>query len=240
MAKGANNYYNKIAKIYDLMYTRENGYDHKAQVVWVDKYAHKLKLPKKMLDLACGTGIHLQYFKGLGYNCQGIDASKGMLKVAKKRLKGVQLKQGFFEDFKLKQPVPIITSFFNAMSYNKSTIQLKDTFKNVQSNLTKGGIFVFDVFCIDKPKPFFGIKKFENGKIKMSRTIAAHPTKKGFVSTMYYIVYNGKKSEIISETSIRGAFSKKQVIHCLKDAGFKIIYTGSGYAPDYNVFVAKK
>ena len=240
MTKGANNYYNKIAKIYDLMYTKETGFDHEAQVKWVDDWRKKLNLPKEILDLACGTGIHLKFFKKRGYKIQGIDASQGMLNIAKERLKDISLEKGFFEDFKLKNNVPIITSYFNTMSYNTNTQKLKSTFKNIHKNLTEGGIFVFDVFYIEKPKEVFVVKKFESGIFRMSRTIAGLPTSKGFKSTMYYVIFDGKESEIISETSFRGAFSEKQVVDTLKSAGFKIIYNGGGYAPEYNVFVAQK
>jgi SAM-dependent methyltransferase len=239
MARGANNYYNKISKIYDLMYTKETGFDHKAQVIWVDKFRKKLNLPKDVLDLACGTGMHLQYFKQLGYLCQGIDASHDMLKLAKKRLKRVPLRESYFEDFKLKRKVPLITSFFNAMSYNTDIKKLKATFKNVRNNLSENGIFVFDIFCVDKPKEVFITKNFEAGKLKISRTIVGVPSKKGFKSTMYYVISDGKRSEIICETSYRGAFSEKQILSALKDAGFNVLYNGEGYAPEYNVFVAQ-
>ncbi|MFT4343347.1 MAG: class I SAM-dependent DNA methyltransferase [Candidatus Woesearchaeota archaeon] len=240
MVKGANNYYNKVAEIYDLMYTKETGYDHKAQVKWVDDFRKKLGLPKDILDVACGTGIHLMYFKKLGYKVKGIDASQEMLKIAKKRLKNVPLKKDFFENFILEKEVPIITSYFNAISYNTNVKKLKSTFKSIYKNLSKDGIFVFDLFCNEKPKEVFMVKKFESGKFKMSRTFIGKPTSKGFKSTMYYVISNGKSSKIISETSFRGAFSEKQIMHALKSTGFKVIYNGGGYAPEYNVFVAQK
>lgn len=240
MTKAANKYYDKIAKIYDLMYTKETGFDHKAQVLWVDQWRKKLNLPKEVVDLACGTGVHLKHFQELKYKSQGIDASKGMLNIAKKRLKNINLKQGYFEDFKLRTGATLITSYFNAMSYNTNQQKLKSTFKNIYNNLKENGLFIFDVFCVDNPKEVFVVKKFETGKIKMSRTIVGVPTSKGFKSTMYYVVSDGKRSEVIFETSLRGAFSENQILENLKKAGFKVLYNGGGYAPEYNVFVAQR
>lgn len=240
MAKAANKYYNKIAKIYDLMYTKETGFDHNAQVLWVDEWRKKLNLPKEIVDLACGTGIHLKYFQDLNYKCLGIDASKGMLTVARKRLKNVDLEQGYFENFKLKNKASLITSYFNAMSYNTNQQKLIATFKNIYSNLSENGLFVFDVFCVDNPKKVFVVKEFKTDKIKMSRTIVGIPTSEGFESTMYYVTYDGKKSEVIFETSLRGAFKEDQILQSLKAVGFKVLYNGGGYAPEYNVFVAQK
>lgn len=240
MAKCANNYYNKIAKIYDLIYTKETGFDHEAQVKWVDDWRKKLNLPKKVLDLACGTGIHLNFFKNLKYEYQGIDASQGMLDIAKKRLKGVPLKKGFFENFKLKDKIPIITSYFNAMNHNTNFQKLKSTFKNIYSNLSDDGIFVFDTFCIEKSAGVFVIKKFENEKLKISRTIVGLPTLNGIKSTIYYVIFDGINSEIISETFFRGVFSKEHIIGTLESVGFKVLYNGSGYAQGHNIFVAQR
>ncbi len=240
MPKAANNYYNKIAKIYDLMYTKETGYNHKNQVDWVDNWRKKTHRSKTVLDLACGTGIHLEYFKKLGYKIQGIDASQKMLNVAKKRLGAVSLKKDFFETFNLKKKPDIITCYFNGMSYNTDLRKLKSTFKNIYKSLPDKGIFIFDVFCIEKSKKIFAIKKFENKKIKISRTIIGLPTNKGFKSTMYYIIFDGKKSDILSETSLRGTFSKKQILNTLSSSNFKVLYCGKGYAPEYTVFIAQK
>ena len=71
MARGANNYYNKISKIYDLMYTKETGFDHKAQVIWVDKFRKKLNLPKDVLDLACGGINQIIFNKRLSLSISG-------------------------------------------------------------------------------------------------------------------------------------------------------------------------
>jgi ubiquinone/menaquinone biosynthesis C-methylase UbiE len=66
---GGFRYYDRIAHLYDIMYTKERGFDHMAQAQWVDSWRRKLGLPKTMLDLACGTGQHLAAFESLGYTC---------------------------------------------------------------------------------------------------------------------------------------------------------------------------
>jgi len=48
-----------------------------------------------VLNLACGTGIHLKFFRRLGYEVQGIDASQGMLDISKEKLKDAYLKKVF-------------------------------------------------------------------------------------------------------------------------------------------------
>jgi len=240
MTKKPENYYDKIVNLYDLMYNKKTGLDHKKQVKWVDSWRKKLKQPKIVLDLACGTGKHLGYFKRFGYQCSGIDASNALLRIAKKNNKKIQFKKGYFHSFKLKSKVPIITSFFNSMSYNSNEKEMLRSLKNIKNNLDDKGIFIFDIFCTSRPKKTFVVKKFNEKGTQFSRTFVGIPTSKGFKSTMYYVVFDGKKSEIIEETSLRGAFSKTKTIYLLKKAGFKVLYSGKGYTRGSVVFVAQK
>lgn len=89
-------YYDKIAHLYNIMYRKETGIDHVAQVQWVDQRREKLGLPKTVLDLACGPGRHLACFAELGYTCSGIDASQAMFATVACRVSDILLLQGFF------------------------------------------------------------------------------------------------------------------------------------------------
>jgi len=121
--------YTLISDIYDIMYDKNNGFDHEKDVKWVDKWRRKFKLDKRLLDLACGTGNHISEFTKLGYKVSGIDISEGMVKIARKRNKGVNIAKGNFKTFKGKRKYPLITSFFNSMGYNDSEKDLLKTFK---------------------------------------------------------------------------------------------------------------
>ena len=170
----------------------------------------------------------------------GIDASTEMLEIAKKTVKGITLKQGYFHNFKLNQKFPMITSFFNAMSYNNTKNKFKSALKNIYNHLEEDGLFVFDMFCTDKSSKIFITKNFEGKGFKISRTIVGTPTKQGFKSTMYYIIFDGKSSDIIEETTLRGVYSAKEVKKMLVESGFKVLYDGKGYGPSYGTFVAQK
>lgn len=239
MAKKPENYYDKIVHLYDLMYSDKTGFDHKAQVKWVDDWRKKLELPKTVLDLACGTGKHLHFFDQLAYECTGIDASDGLLKIARRENKSIPFKKGYFHSFKLNTKVPIITSFFNSMAYNASEKDMISSLRNIKKYIAEKGVFIFDIFCTSKPETVFLVKTFNEQGIKFSRTFVGIPTSKGFKSIMYYVVFDGKKSEIIEETSIRGVFSEARMRSMLKNAGFTTLYSGEGYSQGSTVFVAQ-
>lgn len=50
---------------------------------WVQKWAHLAPKNSQVLDVACGAGRHMQFFKNLGHQCTGIDRSPEALALAK-------------------------------------------------------------------------------------------------------------------------------------------------------------
>ena len=50
---------------------------------WVQKWAHLAQPQSHVLDIACGAGRHMQFFKQMGHQCLGIDRSAEALSHAK-------------------------------------------------------------------------------------------------------------------------------------------------------------
>ncbi len=234
------NHYEKIAHLYDLMYNETTGFDHAAEVSWVDEWREKCGLPKIMLDVACGTGRHLTHFEALGYACFGVDASPAMLKIAEAKLSRTTLLRGYFHNFRLPTQVPLITCFFNSLAYNQNLTELRLAFENIHHYLRYNGLFIFDLFCSESPRQVFNVKTIEANGLKFSRTFIGLPTDRGFQSTMHYVVFDGQTTEIIKETTLRGIFSEKTIKETLAECGFSLLHTRSGHAAGTSLFVVKK
>jgi SAM-dependent methyltransferase len=239
MGAGGVQYYDKVAHLYDIMYTKERGFDHMAQAQWVDGWRERLGLRKTILDLACGTGQHLACFESLGYTCFGADPSQEMLRVAASRLKTTTLEQGFFHSVRLSHRVPFITCFFNSLAYNRNLDELLGALRNIRTNLSDGGLFIFDLFFATAPQEVFVTKVFEGQGLQFSRTVVGIPTPEGFRSTMYLVVFDGTSSEVIEGTTLRGNYSADDVKEALSECGFGVLYEGDGYSMDTTVFVAQ-
>jgi SAM-dependent methyltransferase len=234
----AGEYYEKIAHLYDLMYNKDTGFDSLACVQWVDGWREQYGLAKTVLDLACGTGSHLASFQSLGYTCRGVDASAAMLTVAKRKVPGVPLEVGDFHNFTIPAKVSLITSFFNALSYNTDAEELRVTLKNVSRHLITNGLLIFDIVC-GGPLPFFGVKSFHSGHYQFSRTIVSLPTAEGYKSTMYFVVFDGATTEAFAAETLRGMYAEAEVRRLLEDCEYRVLYCGEGYAKSpATVFVA--
>lgn len=105
---------------------------------------------KTHLDLACGTGPHIQHFLQAGYQCTGLDLNQPMLDLAQQRCPAAQFLQQNMCDFKINEPVDFITCFLYSLHYAADTEGLKACINQVLPALKTGGVFCFNT--VDKYK----------------------------------------------------------------------------------------
>lgn len=95
-----------------------------------------IKKPKKVLDVACGTGDMIEIWQKYGVDVCGIDPSVGMLEVAKKRFQNVKfynLRATNLQDIKDKYVDTISISFGirNVVDINKA---IKEFYRVLDNN----------------------------------------------------------------------------------------------------------
>lgn len=100
------------------------------------------------LDLACGTGPHIEYFLAAGFHCTGLDLNQPMLDLARQRCPKAQFLQQNICDFQLEQPVDVITCFLYSLHYAADTQGLIACINQVLGALKPGGLFCFN--AVDK------------------------------------------------------------------------------------------
>jgi ubiquinone/menaquinone biosynthesis C-methylase UbiE len=88
----------RFAQHYDAWYDHPKG----AQVLKLERALIKRCLEpclgERLLDIGCGTGMHLSWFKEMGLQVTGLDASPYMIERAKRRLRdGADLHMGWAE-----------------------------------------------------------------------------------------------------------------------------------------------
>jgi ubiquinone/menaquinone biosynthesis C-methylase UbiE len=79
--------YKELAKYYDLIYSFK---DYKKEAVRIKALVSKYKKSegKELLDVACGTGHHLNHLKD-EFSCTGVDISREILEIARKNNEGI-------------------------------------------------------------------------------------------------------------------------------------------------------
>lgn len=77
--------YDKIADKYASHY-----FNDLSDSPYFDKFLSYLTKGSRILDIGCGNGNFSKYISDKGFNCEGIDLSPEMLRIARKRVPGIK------------------------------------------------------------------------------------------------------------------------------------------------------
>lgn len=136
--------FSKVAKIYNEVI---GDLDYEAWTNDVLFLANKHKKSiKTVLDLACGTGSHLEFLEKK-YNCIGIDQSEEMVKQAKQNVKS-KVVVGDMRTFNLNQKFDAVFCLYDSLNNLTEEEELTQTFKQITKHLNKEGILIFDVLTL--------------------------------------------------------------------------------------------
>lgn len=130
--------YQEMAKYYDLFYKKKN-YDKES--TFLENLINKRKT---ILDVGCGTGLHMHYLEEKNYQVEGLDLNEGMLEVAKTRVKGL-LYQGNLLDFQPKKKYDAIISMFAVFNHLNNEQELEKAILHWYKYLNENGILIIDL-----------------------------------------------------------------------------------------------
>jgi SAM-dependent methyltransferase len=138
--------YRGFAEIYDRI-MRTVGYR-----MWADYIEELCRLykvaPRRVLDLACGTGSTSLPFAKRGYEVIGIDRSPAMLARARRKAQSagldIDFREGDMRSFKLEHHVDLAICLYDSINYVLDPAELSAMCTCVCGALRPGGLFVFD------------------------------------------------------------------------------------------------
>ncbi len=197
------------SKYYNLLYKDK---DYKGEIEYIHEKLINKNLGrgsfKNILDIGCGTGRHLKYFKNMGFDVGGIDLSENMIGKAKKHLAQEQdLICSGASDFKFSHQFDVIVSLFHVMSYQTKNEDLEGVFKNVASHLKEKGLFIFDFWygpAVLSDPPQVRIKRLEDSEVNITRlTEPVLRENENIVNVNFEVLVKDKKTDkvdIINET----------------------------------------
>ena len=136
--------YDGLAPAYDFFTA---GHDHAAWSGILEELALREGLSgRRLLDVGCGTGNALAPMLERGYDAVGVDASPGMLDVARRKLGGdVDLVVADMRSLPALGEFDLVWSVADAVNYLLSEDELVGAFESFRRNLAPGGVVVFDV-----------------------------------------------------------------------------------------------
>ncbi len=233
--------YDKFAEIYDLIYSFLD-YDKSVGMLKNLIENHKLSSGNKLLDIGCGTGKHINFFKN-DFSCTGVDISKKMLDHAKEKISDVRFIQADMINMDLKEKFDIITCLFSSIGYVKTLENLRKTIITFANHLKQGGIVIIEpwltpsIFTPGLPS----METYEDDNIKIARLNVSKV--EGIISSFVMHFLIAKRNQDVTyfkETHELGLFETEQTKNFMKEAGLETIYLEEGLEVQRGLFIGIK
>lgn len=164
--------YGTHARFYDAIYAAM-GRDVEAEVERLEAVWSDLGLaPTTVLDVSCGTGVHLEAMRARGLAVVGTDVSAGMLAVARERLPDVELVEADFLELDLGRTFDAVTSMFSSIGH-AGRAGLDRAVENLAAHVAAGGGLFIEPWVTSerlRPEPSYHATSAEVDGAAVSRT----------------------------------------------------------------------
>lgn len=180
---------------------------------------------KRLLDIGCGTG-ELLLRMAKNYQCDGMDISEEMLKIAQKKLKHreVKLFLGDMVEFDTGYRYDIMVSLFDTVNHLVSLEELEEHFKSVKNSLNSNGIYIFDVVDREFMETMFPGGVFVDNRKEIT-CIWEHEIEEGidYIDATYFLKNSRGSWERLKESYAKKIFTHTEIEECAIKAGLKMI-----------------
>ena len=222
--------FSKSAQYYDELYG-ELGKDYSAEADKAHRLIQKLKKSKgkRLLDVACGTGIHAGHLSKY-YKVEGLDLDAKMLAVARRKHPKIRFTKGNMMEFNLRRQFDVITCLFSSIGYAKTKSNLNKAIKTMNEHLLPGGVLLVE--------PWFTPTQWHPGRVftlqvdepdlKIVRMSYSRQRGKIAVLEFQYLIGTPKGIEYSSEIHELGLFTHKEYLDAFKATGLKVIHDPKG------------
>ncbi len=228
------NQFTEVAEIYDSLMSVV---PYKWWVDYVeDLWDHFDVDPRRVLDLACGTGSVSRELLRRGYEVAGVDLSEPMLAVARKRLgPGVPLWAQNMRDLDL--PVPpfdACVSLFDSLNYLLSLSELRSAFSAVRRHLIVGGAFVFDMNAIRALETgmFNQTGTGKDDSVRFEWHSAWEPLSRLCTIQMEFRVRGREGDRVFHETHVQKGYTQFEISQSLQEVGFEVLGVFDAFTMD--------
>jgi len=214
-----------VAAAYELIYVVAAGKNYQLEAQDVTALIrHRHPTADSLLDVACGTGLHLSHFRNSFAHVEGLELSDPMRMTAIRRLEGLAVHAGDMRQFQLTRTFSAVTCLFSAIGYAQSVDELHQTLDCLAAHLEPGGVLILE--------PWFTPSQWISGPIDtgtatdgrrhLTRMCLSGQTGTTTTLTMHYLL--GATSTGIrhwTEEHTMTLFTDEQYLHAIHQAGLR-------------------
>ena len=219
--------FTKSAKFYDALFHFK---DYKNEAYKLNEIIHSYKHDAlTLLDVACGTGKHLQYLSEF-ISAEGIDYSKELLDIAGERCPGVIFHQGDMTGFDLKKKYDVITCLFSSIGYVRTAENLFKAVSCFSEHLNSNGLLIIEPWF--SPQTYWNDRLtanfYDGPDLKIAWMYKSGSKDNVSVVDIHYLTATPDEISNFTEHHEIGLFTNEEYEDSFKRAGFDVRYDKEG------------
>jgi len=220
--------FSRSAHIYDAIYASIRAYPREAADL--DALVQS-KRPgaRTLLDVACGTGAHLEHLAGR-YEVEGLDLDAEMLAIARDRLPDVEFHEGDMADFDLGKRFDAVVCMFSSIGYVKTEARLRSAAQAFARHLEPGGVLVVEPWL--EPDAWrdrhVGAVFVDQPELKIARMNVAERRDDVSLVDFHYLVGTPEGIDEFTEPHELGLFTVEQHLEAFRAAGLEVEHDPEG------------
>lgn len=221
--------FDKSARYYDTFYAWK---DYPGECLRLVEFvrAHKTSPGRSLLDVACGTGMHITGLKQ-HFEVTGVDLDADLLAVAAQRHPDVPLLQADMRDFDLEARFDVVTCLFSSIGYLRTIEDVTRAFQAFAKHLVPGGVALIEPWIFPEqfqPGRIHRVAPEEKDGVSLCRMVASRRDGDDVLLDMHYLIGTPAGVEHLHETHETTMFSKEVLTAALDGVGFDVTWDDEG------------
>lgn len=220
--------YAQIARYYDKIYGFKD-YASEAQRLRSVVDSRLRTGRRRLLDVACGTGLHLEHLREC-FDVEGLDVSPEMLEVARQRNPGVLFHQADMTDFDLGRSFDVVTCLFSSIGYVRTADVLGRALSCMSKHLVSGGLLIVEPwFTPDVWHPNnVHMALVDEPELKIARVNTSFVDGRLSYFDLHYLIGTPDGTEHMVEHHELGLFETEEMLAAMTGLGLSVTYDKEG------------
>ncbi|HZY47900.1 MAG TPA: class I SAM-dependent methyltransferase [Candidatus Bathyarchaeia archaeon] len=220
--------YDRFAEIYDAIYSFKN-YEKESARLHELIQQYKRSPGTSLLDVACGTGGHIAFLKS-NYSVEGLDISRPMLDVARKKHPEVVFHHGDMATFKLRKQFDVVTCLFSAIGHLKTKQKLDLSIRNMAQHAKTDGVVIVEPWLTPEQYNVGRLNAdfVDQPKLKIARVGISNVRRGLSVLDLHHLVGRPEGVKYFVERLVLGLYTHKDYLDAFRKAKLETIFDPEG------------
>jgi SAM-dependent methyltransferase len=220
--------FTRSAALYDIIYGFKN-YEKESERLRELIAQHQRSAGKRLLDVACGTGAHIEYLRGY-FEIEGVDLDPQMVRLASERFPAIRFHRGDMIDFDLGRHFDVVTCLFSSIGYVKTAERMRAAIANLARHVCPGGVLIVEPWLTPegyREGHLHGLF-IDRPDIKIARMNLSEVRDGLSILNLHHMVGKPDRIEYFTERHELGLFTTEQYRDAFVAAGLQVTHDPQG------------